>query len=92
MEGTCRTDVEYERADKIAKAYSEKVLNLITVLHPKSPPPPETIDASQVAADMGIEGVHVRVVKGAIILEGSVKNPDDSKRAEEFQSFSRRRC
>ncbi|HHX25185.1 MAG TPA: BON domain-containing protein, partial [Firmicutes bacterium] len=84
MEGTCETDAEYERADKIAKAYAEKVLNLITVLHPKSPPPPETIDASQVAADMGIEGVHVRVVKGAIILEGSVKNPDDSKRAEEF--------
>ena len=84
MEGTCETDSEYERADKIAKAYSERVLNLITVLHPKSPPPPETIDASQVAADMGIDGVHVRVVKGAIILEGSVKNPDDSKRAEEF--------
>lgn len=84
MEGTCETDAEYERADKIAKAYADKVLNLITVLHPKSPPPPETIDASQVAADTGIEGVHVRVVKGAIILEGSVKNPDDSKRAEEF--------
>jgi len=33
---------------------------------------------------MGIEGVHVRVVKGAIILEGSVKEPGDSKRAEEF--------
>jgi len=48
----------------------------------------KTIDASQVAADMGIGmGVHVRVVKGAIILEGSVKNPDDSKRAENLQSF-----
>lgn len=84
MEGTCANDVEYDRADKIAKAYAEKVLNLITVLHPKSPPPEPTIEASQIEDEMGIEGVHVRVVKGAIILEGSVKEPGDSKRAEEF--------
>ena len=84
LEGTCSTDAEYERADKIAKAYTDKVLNLITVLNPKTPPSPPTIDASQVAADMGIDGVHVRVVKGAIILEGLVNNPDDVRRAEEF--------
>jgi len=84
MEGTCKTDAEYERADKIAKAYTDKVLNLIIVLDPKTPPPPPTIDASQVTKDMGIEGVHVRVVKGAIILEGLVKTPDDALRAEEF--------
>jgi len=84
LEGTCATDAEYERADKIAKAYTDRVLNLITVLNPKTPPPPPAIDATQVAADMGIEGVHVRVVKGAIILEGLVKTPGDAERAEEF--------
>jgi pilus assembly protein CpaC len=84
LEGTCATDAEYERADKIANAYTDRVLNLITVLNPKTPPPPLTIDASQVVADMGIEGVHVRVVKGAIILEGLVKTPGDAERAEEF--------
>ena len=46
LEGICQTDAEYERADKIANAYADKVLNLITVLDPEIPPPPPTIDAS----------------------------------------------
>jgi pilus assembly protein CpaC len=84
MEGVCQTDAEYERADKIARAYADKVLNLITVLDPKIPPPPPTIDGSEVEASMGIDGVGVRVVKDAIILEGLVDKASDVERAESF--------
>ncbi len=84
MEGVCQTDAEYERADKIARAYADKVLNLITVLDPKIPPPPPTIDGSEVEAGMGIDGVGVRVVKDAIILEGLVDKASDVERAESF--------
>jgi pilus assembly protein CpaC len=84
LEGTCETDAEYERADKIAKAYVDKVLNLITVLNPEAPPPPPTIDGSEVEAGMGIDGISVRVVKDAIILEGLVENESDAERAESF--------
>ena len=84
LEGTCATDAEYERADKIAKAYSDKVLNLITVLNPKVPSPPPTIDGSEVEEGMGIDGVTVRVVKDAIILEGLVEDQSDAERAESF--------
>ncbi len=84
LEGTCETDAEYGRAEKIASAYSDKVINLITVLNPKVPPPPSTLDESEVERGMGIDGVRVRVVKGAIILEGLVDNPSDVERAESF--------
>lgn len=84
IEGTCRTDAEYERVDKIAKAYADKVVNLVTVLNPKVPPPSETIDASEVKAGIGIDGVNVRVVKDAIILEGLVEKASDAERAESF--------
>ena len=84
MEGVCQTDAEYERADKIARAYADKVLNLITVLNPKVPQPPPTIDGSEVEASMGIDGVGVRVVKDAIILEGLVDKASDVERAESF--------
>lgn len=84
LEGTCKTDAEYERVDKIAKAYADKVVNLVTVLNPKVPPPPETVDASEVKAGMGIDGVDVRVVKDAIILEGLVEKASDAERAESF--------
>ncbi len=84
LEGTCKTDAEYERADKIAKAYADKVLNLITVLNPKVPPPPPAIDGSEVEAGIGIDGVSVRVVKDAIILEGLVEKASDAERAESF--------
>lgn len=84
LEGTCKTDDEYERADKIAKAYADKVLNLITVIDPETPPPPPTIDGSEVEVGMGIDGVSVRVVKDAIILEGLVDKAGDAERAESF--------
>jgi pilus assembly protein CpaC len=84
LEGACKTDDEYERADKIAKAYADKVLNLITVLDPKIPEPPPTIDRCEVEAGIGIDGVTVRVVKDAVILEGLVDKASDAERAESF--------
>lgn len=87
LEGICQTDAEYERADKIANAYADKVLNLITVLDPEIPPPPPTIDASEVEVGMGIDGVSVRVVKDAIILEGMVDKAGDAERAESFATL-----
>lgn len=84
LDGAVETDAESRRAELIAKAYADKVLNLITVKNPASPPPPPVIEASEVQAAIGIEGVQVRVLKDTVILEGRVSSPLDSERAEKI--------
>lgn len=84
LDGVVETDAESRRAELIAKAYADKVLNLITVKNPASPPPRSTIEASEVQAAIGIEGVQVRVFKDTVILEGKVSDPIDSDRAEKI--------
>ncbi|MEW5865947.1 MAG: pilus assembly protein N-terminal domain-containing protein [Bacillota bacterium] len=84
LDGAVETDAESRRAELIARAYADKVLNLITVKNPASPPPPAVIEASEVQAAIGIEGVQVRVLKDTVILEGRVPNPLDADRAEQI--------
>lgn len=84
LEGICQTDDEYERADKIGRAYSDNVLNMITVLRPAIAPSFPEPDPSEIEASMGIDGVAVRVVKDAVILEGTVDRESDAERAESF--------
>ncbi|NLG80123.1 MAG: BON domain-containing protein [Firmicutes bacterium] len=84
LDGSVETDADSERAELIAKAYADKVLNLLTVRRPALPPPPPVVEASEVQAAIGVKGVSVRVLKDAVILEGQVESPLDSDRAEKI--------
>ncbi|MDK2931768.1 MAG: pilus assembly protein CpaC [Bacillota bacterium] len=84
LDGSVETDADSERAERIAKAYADKVLNLLTVRRPTLPPPPPVVEASEVQAAIGVKGVSVRVLKDAVILEGQVESPLDSDRAEKI--------
>ncbi|MGE5593773.1 MAG: BON domain-containing protein [Betaproteobacteria bacterium] len=84
LDGVVETDADSERAERIAKAYTDKVLNLLTVRRPTLPPQPPVIAASEVQDAIGVPGVSVRVLKDAVILEGQVENPLDSDRAEKI--------
>lgn len=84
LDGSVETDADSERAELIAKAYADKVLNLLTVRRPILPPPPPVVEASEVQAAIGVKGVSVRVLKDAVILEGQVESPLDSDRAEKI--------
>jgi len=84
LDGVVETDADSERAERIARAYADKVLNLLTVRRPTLPPEPPVIAASEVQAAIGVPGVSVRVLKDAVILEGNVENPLDSDRAEKI--------
>jgi len=46
LDGSVETDADSERAELIAKAYADKVLNLLTVRRPALPPPPPVVEAS----------------------------------------------
>ncbi|MGE5584345.1 MAG: BON domain-containing protein [Bacillota bacterium] len=84
LDGIVETDRESERAELVAKAYADKVLNLLTVRRPTLPPQPPVVEASEVRAAIGVSGVSVRVLKDAVILEGQVESPLDSDRAEKI--------
>ncbi|MDI6638484.1 MAG: pilus assembly protein N-terminal domain-containing protein [Bacillota bacterium] len=84
LDGSVETDADSERAERIAKAYADKVLNLLTVRRPTLPPPPPVVEASEVQAAIGVKGVSVRVLKDAVILEGQVESLLDSDRAEKI--------
>ncbi len=84
LDGSVETDADSERAESIARAYADKVLNLLTVRRPTLPPPPPVVEASEVQAAIGVKGVSVRVLKDAVILEGQVESPLDSDRAEKI--------
>lgn len=84
LDGEVETDADSERAELIAKAYADKVINLLAVRRPTSPPPPPVVEASEVQAAIGVKGVSVRVLKDAVILEGEVKSPLDADRAEKI--------
>ncbi|MGE5572152.1 MAG: BON domain-containing protein [Bacteroidota bacterium] len=84
LDGVVETDSESERAELVARAYADKVLNLLTVRRPTLPPQPPVVEASEVRAAIGVSGVSVRVLKDAVILEGQVESPLDSDRAEKI--------
>ncbi|MGE5587659.1 MAG: pilus assembly protein N-terminal domain-containing protein [Clostridia bacterium] len=84
LDGSVETDADSERAERIAKAYTDEVLNLLTVRRPTLPPPLPVVEASEVQAAIGVKGVSVRVLKDAVILEGQVESPLDSDRAEKI--------
>ncbi|MGE5541717.1 MAG: pilus assembly protein N-terminal domain-containing protein, partial [Bacillota bacterium] len=84
LDGSVETDGDSERAERIAKAYADKVLNLLTVRRPTLPPQPPVVDASEVHSAIGVQGVSVRVLKDTVILEGQVESPLDAERAEKI--------
>jgi Flp pilus assembly secretin CpaC len=84
LDGFVETDGDSERAERIAKAYADKVVNLLTVRRPALPPPPPAIDAVEVESAIGVQGVSVRVVKDTVILEGQVESALDAERAEKI--------
>ncbi len=82
LDGVVATDAEARRAELIAKAYADSVVNLLGVENPAEPA--LAVDASQVQTAIGIDGVVVRVVRDTIILEGAVADPGASERAEKI--------
>lgn len=84
LDGEVETEAEAKRAELIAGAYADKVINLVTVTERTKPLPPPSINASEVQVAIGIEGVQVRVLNDTVILEGAVTDPADSDRAEKI--------
>ncbi|HHY46596.1 MAG TPA: BON domain-containing protein [Firmicutes bacterium] len=85
LEGTVDSRDKSERAEKIAKAYTGKVINVITVTTPPATlEMPEKVRlAQEVREAIGIPGVSVRVANKTVILEGRVQDQGEADRAEE---------
>lgn len=83
LEGRVKTAADASRAEKIAKAYSDKVLNLLEIEEKAEPVP-----IAQVISDaIGLPSVKVTVVGSTALLEGQVEDESQAVRAEKIASL-----
>lgn len=83
LEGRVKTAGDASRAEKIARAYSDKVLNLLEIEEKAEPVP-----IAQVISDaIGLSTVKVTVVGNTALLEGQVEDENQAVRAEKIASL-----
>lgn len=78
LDGIVQTELEKERALKLAEAYGKTVIDLLQVA---GQPADERLGQA-VAGVLSDDRIEVRVVNGYIVLEGKVDSEQESRRAE----------
>lgn len=87
LTGSVPSQSDKERVIALARLFVTTVLDLLRVEEPPKPPKPPLPSPEEIERAIGIEGIKARFVEDTLVLEGTVKTPDDVTRAEKVAAL-----